>query len=232
MKYNFKFKLSKIDIWQSSIYYTIFSVNGIFNVLFTLAAWAAGIYLLVSGKISVLSDIQKILIFFCAILFPIISPILIWLRVSAREKVNPQKEVELEIGDDGLNIIIEGKKGHLLWEQIYKIKKRPTMLLFMMDTLHGFILPKSVLGNNDKFGEVYQYSKEKHNEAREVLKKENRPPKPLTPDQEVNIDTSSNSTIDSEETKNTSTASSNKKEKSLQELANLAKNLDNKDEKV
>lgn len=226
MKYNFKFKLSKIDIWQSSIYYTIFSVNGIFNVLFTLAAWAAGIYLLVSGKISVLSDMQKILIFFCAILFPIISPILIWLRVSAREKVNPQKEVELEIGDDGLNIIIEGKKGHLLWEQIYKIKKRPTMLLFMMDTLHGFILPKSVLGNNDKFDEVYQYSKEKHNEAREVLKKENRPPKPLTPDQEVNIGTNSGNNQNSGDKMSSGNAPHDKKEKSLQELANLAKDLE------
>lgn len=221
MKFNYKYKLDKKDIWLSSIYYTIFSVNGIFNILFTLAAWIAGIYLLVSGKHSILNDMQKILIVFCMILFPVISPILMWIRVSAKEKKSPQKEVDLSIGEDGIEIIIENKKGTILWEQIFAIKKRPTMLLFMMDTLHGFIIPNKTIGNKEEVEAVYEYSLKKHAIARDILKKEGRPPRPLSSDQEVNVD-SSNASV----TNNESKAASSSGEKSLKDLANLVKDLE------
>jgi hypothetical protein len=218
MKYNYKFKLKKKDIWLSSIYYTIFSVNGIFNVLFTLAAWIAGIYLLVSGKISILTDMQKILIVFCMILFPVISPILIWIRISAREKKTPQKEVDLSIGDEGIELIIGDKKGNILWEQVFGVKKRPSMLLFMMDNLHGFIIPNRVIGNEDKIDEIYAYSLEKHKAAREILKKEGRSPKPLSSDQEVSIEKKEGAVQ--------TVKTNNSESPSLKELANLVKDLD------
>ena len=221
MKFNYKYKLDKKDIWLSSIYYTIFSVNGIFNVLFTLAAWIAGIYLLISGKHSILTDMQKILIVFCMILFPVISPILIWIRLTAKEKKSPQKEVDLSIGEDGIEIIIENKKGTILWEQIFAIKKRPTMLLFMMDTLHGFIIPNKTIGNKEEVEAVYEYSLKKHAIARDILKKEGRPPRPLSSDQEVNVENSSASTSN-----NDNKGSSSNGEKSLKDLANLVKDLE------
>ena len=223
MKFNYKYKLDKKDIWLSSIYYTIFSVNGIFNVLFTLAAWIAGIYLLVSGKHSILTDMQKILIVFCMILFPVISPILIWIRLTAKEKKSPQKEVDLSIGDDGIELIIENKKGTILWEQIFAVKKRPTMLLFMMDTLHGFIIPNKVIGNKEEIEELYEYSLKKHSMAKEILKKEGRAPKPLSSDQEISIAPEAAKSAD---VKEENSAAPNGEKKSLKDLANLVKDLE------
>ena len=223
MKFNYKYKLDKKDIWLSSIYYTIFSVNGIFNVLFTLAAWIAGIYLLISGKHSILTDMQKILIVFCMILFPVISPILIWIRLTAKEKKTPQKEVDLSIGEDGIELIIENKKGTILWEQIFAVKKRPTMLLYMMDTLHGFIIPNKVIGNKEEIEELYEYSLKKHAVAKEILKKEGRAPKPLSSDQEISI-TPVEAKNAGAEGKNTEKQGA--EGKSLQDLANLVKDLE------
>ena len=218
MKFDYKYKLDKKDIWLSSIYYTIFSVNGIFNVLFTLAAWIAGIYLLISGKHSILTDMQKILIVFCMILFPVISPILIWLKISAKEKKSPQKEVLIQVNDEGIGITIENKKGNILWEQVFGVKKRPTLLLFMMDTLHGFIIPNKVIGDEAKINELYEYSLKKHKEAREILKKEGRSPKPLTSDQEVSVDSSENKVAKAKDKEDCG--------QSLQDKANLVKDLD------
>lgn len=213
MKHKYKYKLSKKDIWLSSIYYTIFSINGIFNVLFTIISWIVGIYLLCSGKISLLTNAQKILILFCAILFPIISPIFTWFKVCEREKTNPQKEMTLEINDEGISVTSDNKKGNILWEQMYSVRKRPSMILFMMDTIHGFILPKSIISDKNTFLEVYKYSLDCYKKSKEILKKEGRGPKPLTSDQEFVI-----------EKDKTTIIAKNEEEQSLQDRANLAKN--------
>ena len=159
MVYNFKFNLTKKDLFLSSIYYTYLSISGIFTIVFSLFSIGLLIYLLINNMFSTLSSNYKFLLIFCCIIFTVIQPILIYIKVLNRFKKFKQNEIELSFFPDKFNIRIGSESGDFEYNRIFKIKKYSTMIVLMYNAINGQIIPNRVFDNNRE--EFYEFIKEK-----------------------------------------------------------------------
>ena len=147
-KFEFEYCLNKNDFFLSSIYYNYFSIGGIFSILFTLFAIFILIFTIISGNFKNLTFTYKILLIVCCLLFSIIQPILVYIKIFIKFLKNKQQTINIIFNDDNFILKIGQYTGEYKYDKIYKIKKYSTMCILMFDAINGQIIPNRAFNNN------------------------------------------------------------------------------------
>ncbi|MDO5564039.1 MAG: YcxB family protein [Eubacteriales bacterium] len=157
MNYEFTYKLETKDLFQSSLYYTMYSVSGVIYAIISIIAIVVLIYTLITGVFFSFAWNFKFILIFGSTFCTILQPLILYIKVLKREKKNAQKEITLGFNDQGIHVKFEDKKASTPWSAVRKVVKRPTMLIIFMDSIHGHIIPNRIL--LDKRNEFYNYTK-------------------------------------------------------------------------
>ena len=155
MKYRFNYKVKAIDILKLTLYNIYSSLVGICNIVFTCAM----IFCLLSFWKEVNIFLKIVMLFLC-ILFPVLQPILIYMRSKKQLKAIP-KGMILEFNDTGIDISSNNNIKSVSWNKVKKVSSILGMVILVFDNGQGFILNKEVLGNLQKDLAAYIESKVK-----------------------------------------------------------------------
>ena len=163
-KYHLKFHVTIIDLFNSSMYAINKSKKHYLNVIFTLASFLLLIYLFVSNSINNLEIYRLIVLILCAILFPIIQPLIIYIKLYMNYKKYPLKDIELIVYDNYLTVSNFTEKENVYLNTLNDIKKYNNMIIIMYDSIHGQIIPNIAFNDSiiDK-DEFYNFIKSKIN---------------------------------------------------------------------
>lgn len=142
---HFHVKLTAKDLWKFSMYHAYKGFMGFFNALFTVVAIGA----LIIGWDSI-TTLYRTLLLVCALMFTVWQPLLLYQK-SKKQAKSPvvQEPMDLVFEEDGFSVTQAGKKLDLTWDQVGRVESMPAMIIFYMDRVHAYLLPNSVLGEQD-----------------------------------------------------------------------------------
>ena len=166
--YKFTFKINQDDLFQSSLNFIKHSKTFFFDVIFTAVAIIATIYTLINQSFFQLSDIKKILLIFCCVLFPVIQPIILYIKSNKHASKIKDLEVTLLFEEDKIIVSSLSEKSEILYSNIYNFIKYKNMIVLMYDSIHGQIMPNRIFNNNKD--EFYNCISKKIKDAREKQK--------------------------------------------------------------
>jgi len=135
-------KLTAKDLWKFSMYHSYRGMQGIFNVIFSVAA----VFLLASTWSSN-SFPYRILLVICALMFTIWQPGILYLK-AARQAKTPMilTPMILTFGQEGI-LVSQGKESlEILWDNIGRADRFGDMMIVYMDRVHAYLLPDSATG--------------------------------------------------------------------------------------
>ena len=163
-KYHLKFHVTINDLFNSSMNAINKSKKHYLNVIFTLASFLLLIYLFISNSINNLEIYRLIVLILCAILFPIIQPLIIYIKLYMNYKKYPLKDIELIVYDNYLTVSNFTEKENVYLNTLNDIKKYNNMIIIMYDSIHGQIIPNIAFNDSiiDK-DEFYNFIKSKIN---------------------------------------------------------------------
>lgn len=140
--FSFNVQLTVKELWQFSLYHSYKGLMGIFNVLFTIAA----LYVLIMNWTSMAVS-QKVLMILCVLMFTVIQPFMLYLKAARQSKVPAVKEpMQLLFTKEAISIAQAGQEAVVAWEQVGRVEGTPFMLIFYMDRVHAYLIPKSLMG--------------------------------------------------------------------------------------
>lgn len=143
--FSFKIELTARELWLFSLHHSYKGLMGIFNVLFTLAA----LYVLIVNWVG-MSAGHKALMFLCVLMFTVIQPSMLYLKAKKQAQIPAIKEpMELTFSKEKVEIFQAGQNGEFAWDQIGRVESGPSMLVFYMDRIHAYLVPKSVMGDQE-----------------------------------------------------------------------------------
>lgn len=169
--YNLTIQLTHDDLFQSSINFTKHSKTFLFDIIFTVVAIIATTFTIFNGRFFELSDFKKILLLFCCILFPIIQPIILYIKSGNHSKKIKDLIITMVFDDEKIIINSKDEKSEVKYENIYNFIKYKNMIVVMYDSIHGQIIPNRVFNNNRE--EFYNYVSKKIKDARNKQKENN-----------------------------------------------------------
>lgn len=169
--YKFNVQINKDDLFQSSLNFAKHSKTFLFDLIFTFVAIIITIYTIINRSFFELSDIKKILLIFCCVLFPIIQPIILYIKSAAHAKKIKDLSVTLQFDEDKIKVYSDKESNEVLYENVYNFIKYKNMIVIMYDSIHGQIIPNRVFDNNRD--EFYKYVSEKIKNARKRQKENN-----------------------------------------------------------
>lgn len=169
--YKFTVKITQEDLFQSSLNFVKHSKTFLFDLIFTFAAIIITIYIIINGSFFALSDIKKVLLIFCCVLFPVIQPIMLYIKSGAHAKKIKDLSVTLQFDEEKIMVNSDTEKSEVLYENVYNFIKYKNMIVIMYDSVHGQIMPNRVFDNNRD--EFYNYVSERINNARKKQKEKN-----------------------------------------------------------
>ena len=174
--YKFSFTINEKDIFDSSMNYSKSRVTYLFDIIFTAVAFIIVIYNLLNNTFSNFNKIYQILLIFCCLLFPVINPILIYLKSLTHAKRIKDTEITMEWMDDKVKISSNNDNTEVLFENLYNFIKYKNMIVVMYDAIHGQIMPDRIFINNGKSikDEFYNFVASKIKYAREKQKEKNQ----------------------------------------------------------
>ena len=147
--YKFTYRTSAVDFWQLSMYYIYGSIVGVCNVMFTVA-----MFVLIVTLWSTASPILQTLMAFGCCVFTVIQPLILWNRAKRMAK-GMLYDTEMSFNDRGIHINTNDQNADIVWRNVKKIAKKPTMIIIYSDRIHGYVLTNRVLGKKKK--EFYEY---------------------------------------------------------------------------
>lgn len=140
-KFSFRYKTTALDLWQLSMYGIYGTFLGVINVVFTFAMIVLAVTFWNDSNLFI-----KMVLALAVSLFTLVQPIAVYLKAKKQVAKVPN-EVELSIDDYGVHVKIENKTSDLKWKAIKGISKKPSMLVIMSTTTHGFVLNNTTLGS-------------------------------------------------------------------------------------
>ncbi len=146
-KYDFQVKLTAKDLWHFTMYHAYFGMTGVFCVIFTLSA-----VVLILTRWEVLETYQKGLLVICLLLFTVWQPGLLYYK-ARRQAKRPAIAAPMELTfsrSEGLLVRQNGQSAQFSWDQIGRVDRRGSMLIIYMDRIHAYLLPKTVLGEDEE----------------------------------------------------------------------------------
>lgn len=140
MTFRFESKVTVWDMWKMSMHNIYHSMVGLCNIIFAVAI------ILLTGKFwdTMGSFLRSVLVLFC-VLYPIIQPVMIYMRASQQVKSLPQDMI-IEIDETGLHITADSQKAHMPWNRVRGVIKHYGMIIIAVDGGRGYILTDRVLG--------------------------------------------------------------------------------------
>lgn len=166
--YKFKFKINEIDIFNSSMNYKKKWINLIFDCFVTFTSLIIIIYSIVSGLIFKFSIFQVVMLIICFLLFPVIEPIIIYLKSISHAKKIKDIEINMEFSDEKVLLSTNNENTQVLYENVYNFIKYKNMIVIMYDPIHGQIMPNRIF--DGKKEEFYDFVANKIKNAREIQK--------------------------------------------------------------
>ena len=161
-KYNLKIHIDVKDLFDSSMNSLIHSKYHFLNIIFTFAAIVLLIYLFLNNMIYNIGTSKVLLLVICVILFPIIQPLIIYIKLLMNYDKFPLKDIEIKVYEDKLVISNYKVNEEISINSLSDIKKYNNMLVIMYDNIHGQIIPDRVFNEIDKI-EFYEFIKSKIN---------------------------------------------------------------------
>ena len=166
--YKFTINITKNDLFKSSLNYIKHSKTFFFDLIFTFSAIIATVYTILSGTFQEISSFKKVLLILCCFLFPVIQPIILYIKSCRHAKKIKDFEVSLEFYDDKLRVYSKTESNELQYNNIYNFIKYKDMIVIMYDSIHGQIMPDRIFNENKD--EFYNFVSEKIKYARESNK--------------------------------------------------------------
>ena len=150
MKYQITVKTNYMDRFKSSINFVKTSKTFYFDILFTAAAIVVLAFSIYTGTFSKYSLFRKILLAICPLIFPVIQPIILYIK--SRLNTKSDTEVTLTFEDDDITIKSSTESISLKYINIYNFIKFKDMIVIMYDSIHGQIIPDRFLSfDKDEF---------------------------------------------------------------------------------
>jgi len=135
-------KLTAKDLWKFSMYHSYRGLQGLFNIIFSVAA----VFLLITTWSSN-SVSYRVLLIVCALLFTVWQPGILYLKALKQAK-NPaiQNAMTLTFDENGIMVSQGEESLEIKWENIGKVDRMKDMMIVYMDRVHAYLLPDSVTG--------------------------------------------------------------------------------------
>lgn len=174
--YSFNFKINEKDIFNSTMNYNKSRITYLFDIIFTLAAFIIIIYNLLNKTFSNFNIYYRLLLIFCALLFPVIQPILLYIKSLAHAKKLKDINILMEFNEDSIKLSTNSENTEVLYENVYNFIKYKNMIVVMYDSIHGQIMPERIFIKDGKSikNEFYEYVASKIRNAREKQKEKNK----------------------------------------------------------
>ncbi len=169
--YKFSFSIKHKDLFNSSLNYSLNYKALVFDAIFTLAAIFATIYTIFTGIYFTLTILYRILLILCCILFPIIQPIIIYIKSYFHYLKIKDIQINMIFDDEKISISSKDESTIVLYENVYNFIKFKNMIVVLYDSIHGQIMPDRIFNNNKD--EFYDYVSSKIKYAREKAKEKN-----------------------------------------------------------
>ena len=168
--YKFTFSLNDKDLFNSTINYNFSSKTIIFDSIFTIVAVLSTIYTLISGMFFKLTVLYRILLIISCLIFPVIQPIIIYIKSYLHYLRIKDIQISMEFTDDKIIISSLNENTEVLYENVYNFIKYKNMIVVLYDSIHGQVMPDRIFDNNKD--EFYNYVSSKIKYARERKKEE------------------------------------------------------------
>ncbi len=140
MEFSFKSEITVWDIWKLSMHNIYRSMVGISNIVFSM-----GIILLTYRFWNEMETILRSILVVVCILFPIMQPIMIYLRAANQVKALP-KDMLLEINGTGIHVSGNNQKSHIQWNRVRKVIEEKGIVILAIEGGRGYMLTDRTLG--------------------------------------------------------------------------------------
>lgn len=151
MEYRFQNKVRPSDFWILSMRNTYRSLVGVCNIVFTAAMFALTYQYF--GKVH---DILEVLMFIGCILFPVLQPLLVYMRAKSQASMIPQN-LELSFDDRGLLVTLGGQKQEIPWKKMARAIKSYNMVVVYDSKKQGYVISNRMMGKDkEAFWEFVQ----------------------------------------------------------------------------
>lgn len=149
MKYSFLYKVSPCNLLILSMVNIYKSMLSIINLVFTVS-----MILLAVKFWPTVNPYLRVLIMFGILLFPVLQPLLIYLRSRRIVRKMPEDMV-IGFDSDGITISSEMRKSEISYGSLKFINRVAGMIIIYTKDGQGYILGKDILGDNGK--RLYEY---------------------------------------------------------------------------
>lgn len=140
MEFRFEANISAWDLWKLSMRHIYRSIVGLCNIIFSVA-----IILLTIKFWSEMSSVLQSTLVLCCVLFPIVQPVMIYMRAREQVKTLPRNMV-MEVNGAGICVSGEESETYVLWKNVRGIIKEKNMLILAVEAGRGYMLTNKVLG--------------------------------------------------------------------------------------
>ena len=164
--YSFNFKITHKDLFDSSMNFNKSKFRFIFNLLFTFAFIALLVYSIYTKTFHLYDNLRKVLMIICVFLFPVIQPLMIYLKLYDRANKLNDVDINMTFNDDEVLVSSKFETATIKYENIYNVFKYKNMIVIMYDSIHGQIMPDRIFNNNKE--EFYYYLSKHILEARKI----------------------------------------------------------------
>ena len=153
MKYSYKFKLNRSDMFKYYMSDRYSSLAGIVQIIFTVS-----LIILAISKWNVVGIILKIILIVGISLFTIIQPLFFYINAGKSiKKDTPDTEILFE--DEYIEIKVLSHIQRIRYQNIVQIINKPLMLIIQPDNKHIYILTNRILNGTKK--DLYKFLKTK-----------------------------------------------------------------------
>lgn len=142
MEFRIKCDVRPIDFFCMTMKHIYRSPIGIVNIVFTLAMIA-----LTANFWNRLPDWGQLLLSLAVCLFPVIQPIMIYLKSKSQVRGIPSG-LEMIFDDGGITVAVGNQKEKILWKRVKGLIVEPTMLVLRVDSQNGYFLSNRTLKGN------------------------------------------------------------------------------------
>lgn len=139
-------RLTAKELWQFSLYHANKGVMGIFNVLFSIAA-----VFVLAYRWAELTTAYRAMLVVCALMFTVWQPLILY-KKSRKQAQQPvvKEPMDFEFDENGFKVTQVGKTLEFTWEQVGRVESISPMIIFYMDRIHAYLIPKTILGEQEE----------------------------------------------------------------------------------
>ena len=166
--YKFTFKINEQDIFNSTMNYNKSRITFLFDIVFTITSIGVTTYNIINKNFFSFNYFYQVLLIFCCLLFPVVQPILTYIKSLSHAKKLKNIEITMEFTDDRIILSSSNDTTEVLYENVYNFIKYKNMIVVMYDAIHGQIMPNRIFDNNKD--EFYDFVASRIKYAREKQK--------------------------------------------------------------